>query len=228
MMKATYLGHSTVELDLNGVRVLFDPYITPNELAKSIRIEDIKPDYIFLSHCHGDHVADLAKVQKNSNAEVVSIVETGDWVGKQGVSEDRITAMNFGGTISTKFGSAKMVYALHTNGTPDGGYAGVPAGYVLKSNDKSIYFAGDTALTVEMQLLADYQLDWAFLPIGGFFTMDVDDAIKAAGFINCKNIIGIHYDTFPPIKINKEEAIQKFKEAGLNLHLLPIGESIEL
>jgi len=227
-MKATYLGHSTVELNLNGVKVLFDPFITPNELAKHIKIEDIKPEYIFLSHCHGDHVADLAQIQKNSNAEVIAIVETAAWIERQGISEDSITAMNFGGTVATKFGSAKMVYALHTNGTPDGDYAGVPAGYLLKSNSKSIYFAGDTALTLEMQLLADQNLDWAFLPIGGFFTMDVDDAVKAAKLINCQNIIGIHYNTFPPIQINSEEAIQKFKEAGLNLHLLPIGESIDL
>lgn len=227
-MKARYLGHSTIELDLAGTKVLFDPYISPNPLAKHIAVEDIKPDYIFLSHCHGDHVADMTKIQKNSNAQVVSIVETGSWIEKQGVAKDKITAMNFGGKIPTKFGSAKMVYALHTNSTPEGDYAGVPAGYVIKSNDKSIYFAGDTALTLEMQLLADDKLDWAFLPIGGFFTMDVEDAIKAAKFINCKNIVGLHYNTFPPIEIDKNEAIRKFKDASLNLHLLEIGETINL
>src|SRR5690606_32687656 len=176
----------------------------------------------------GDHVADMAKIQKNSNAQVVSIVEAASWVENQGVPGDKITAMNFGGTITTEFGSAKMVYALHTSSTPDGDYAGVPAGYVLKSGNKSIYFAGDTALTLEMQLLADMNLDWAFLPIGGFFTMDVEDAIKAAGLINCKNIIGIHYNTFPPIKVNTEEAIEKFRKAGFNLHLLKVGEKISL
>lgn len=228
MMKATYFGHSTVELDLNGTRVLFDPFITPNGLAKDIKIEEIRPDYIFLSHCHGDHVHDTAEIQKQSNAQVVAIVETGAWVQGQGVPEDKITAMNFGGTLSEGFGTAKMVYALHTNSAPDGSYAGAPAGYVFKSAGKTIYFAGDTALTLEMQLLKDEQIDWAFLPIGGFFTMDVNDAIKAAEFINCKNIIGIHYNTFPPIEIDEAEAIQKFKDAGINLHLLKIGESIDL
>ena len=205
-MKATYYGHSTIALDLAGVQVLFDPYITPNDLAKDIKVDEIKPDYIFLSHCHEDHVADMARIQRNSEAEVISIVETATWVEKQGVASNKITAMNFGGTVKTSFGSAKMVYALHTNGTPEGEYAGVPAGYLLKSNGKSIYFAGDTALTLEMKLLADENLDWAFLPIGGFFTMAVDDAIRAAKFINCYNIIGIHYNTFPPIKVNEEEA----------------------
>lgn len=227
-MKAIYYGHSTIAVQSNGSEILFDPFITPNEKAKHIDIQELKPDYIFLSHCHGDHVADLPAIQKNSNAEVVCIVETGAWVGKQGVSEDKITAMNIGGTIKTSFGTAKMVYALHTNSSPDGNYAGLPAGYVLNTDNKKIYFAGDTALNMEMQLLAEENLDWALLPIGGFFTMDVDDAVKAAKMINCKNIIGIHFNTFPPIAINEEEAIKSFADAGLNLHLLKIGESIDL
>ncbi|HUH19848.1 metal-dependent hydrolase [Albibacterium sp.] len=227
-MEAVYYGHSTVGLNLNNIEVLFDPFITHNKLAAHVDLGALKPDYIFLSHCHGDHVADLVEVQRNGNSQVVSIVESAAWVKKQGIATDKVTGMNFGGTISTDFGSAKMVYALHTNSTPEGGYAGVAAGYVLKSGDKTIYFAGDTALTLEMQLLADQNLDWAFLPIGGFFTMDVEDAIKAAGLINCKNIIGIHYNTFPPIEINTEEAIEKFRKAGFNLHLLKVGEKISL
>lgn len=227
-MKAIFYGHSAVELNGNGTSVLFDPFISPNPNAKHIAILDLEPNYIFLSHCHSDHVADMAAIQKNSDAEVVCIVETGAWVERQGVAAEKVTAMNFGGTIQTSFGNAKIVYALHTNATPEGDYAGVPAGYVLKFGDKNIYFAGDTALTVEMQLLADAQLDWAFLPIGGFYTMDVQDAIKAAKMINCKNIIGIHYNTFPPIAIDNDEAIKRFKDAGLNLHLLNIGEAINL
>ena len=227
-MKAIYYGHSTVELNGKGISVLFDPFITPNEQAKAIDINTLTPNYIFLSHCHGDHVADMAVIQKTSDAEVICIVETGAWVERQGVPSNKVTAMNFGGTVKTSFGSAKMVYALHTNATPEGDYAGVPVGYVLKFGDKIIYFAGDTALTVEMTLLAEMQLDWAFLPIGGFYTMDVEDAIKAAKMINCKNIIGVHYNTFPPISIDNNEAIKRFNEAGLNLHLLKIGEEIEL
>ncbi|MFB5945561.1 metal-dependent hydrolase [Albibacterium profundi] len=227
-MKATYFGHSTVHLDLNGTRILFDPFITPNELAKDIEIGSINPHYIFLSHCHGDHVHDMAQIQQQSDAQVVAIVETGDWVQKQGVPEDKVTAMNFGGTMNGGFGSAKIVYALHTNGAPDGSYAGAPAGYLLKSQGKTIYFAGDTALTLEMQLLKDEQIDWAFLPIGGYFTMDVNDAIQAAKLINCQNIIGIHYNTFPPIKIDEADAQKRFQDVGLNLHLLEIGSSIDL
>lgn len=227
-MKATFYGHASIALDLAGGNVLFDPFITPNEQAKSIDINTLHPDYIILSHAHDDHVADVAAIQKNTDATVIAVVETAAWVSRQGISGDKIIAMNFGGTVKTSFGTAKMVYALHTNSTPDLQYGGVPAGYVIKSGDKKIYFAGDTALTLEMKLLADEQLDWAILPIGDHFTMGVADAIKAAGFINCKNIIGIHYNTFPPIQIDEEEAKQKFAAAGLNLHLLAIGESIAL
>lgn len=227
-MEATFFGHATIALDLAGASVLFDPFITPNELAKEVDINTLKPDYIMLSHAHGDHVADVAAIQKNADATVIAVVETAAWVSRQGIPQDKIIEMNFGGTVKTKFGTAKMVYALHTNSTPDQQYGGVPAGYIINSGNKKIYFAGDTALTLEMKLLADEALDWAILPIGDHYTMGVEDAIKAAGFINCKNIIGIHYNTFPPIVIDEEEAKKKFADAGLHLHLLPIGGSISL
>ncbi|MBK1439434.1 metal-dependent hydrolase [Parapedobacter sp. ISTM3] len=227
-MKAIYYGHSSVALHLEGATALFDPFISPNPNARHIDINSLKPDYIILSHAHDDHVADVAAIQKNSGAKVLAVVETAMWASRQDIPESDIVPFNFGGTVQTTFGSVKMVYALHTNIAPDGQYAGVPAGYVLQSGGKKIYFAGDTGLTMEMKLLAHVGLDWAFLPIGGHFTMDVDDAIIASQFINCKNIIGIHYDTFPPITIDREAAKQKFADAGLNLHLLAIGDELVL
>ena len=227
-MRAIYYGHASVQLDLDGASVLFDPFITPNIQAKNIDVPGLHPHYIFLSHAHEDHVADAASIQQQSGAKVVAVVETASWINSQGVPQDHIIDMNFGGTIVTSFGTAKMVYALHTNSTPDGKYGGVPVGYVLKSGGKTIYFAGDTALTMEMKLLADLKLDWAFLPIGGHYTMDVNDAIIAARFINCTQVVGIHYDTFPPIAIDKEEAKAKFAAAGLTLHLPEIGGTVEL
>ena len=227
-MKVNYLGHSCVQLDINGTYVVFDPFITGNPLASHIDIMDIQADYIFLSHAHGDHVADLGVMQKVTQAQVVAIVETAEWAESIGVPKDKITGINFGGTIQTAFGSVKMVYALHTNSTPDGGYGGLPAGYLLEADGKRVYFAGDTALTLEMQLLADKPIDVAFLPIGGHFTMDVEDAIKAANLINCKHIIGIHYDTFPPIKIDQKQALAQFQAAGITLQLLAIGKQVAL
>src|SRR5690554_3698699 len=227
-MEAIYYGHSSVGISLEGATLLFDPFIRPNGLAAHIDVSKIKPDYIFLSHCHEDHVADLAEIQRNSGAVVVAIVETAAWVEKQGIPADKIVALNFGGTFSASFGTAKMVYALHTNSTPEGNYAGAPAGFLIKAAGTTLYFAGDTALTTEMQLLGSSAIDWAFLPVGGHYTMDVDDAILASNLINCTEVIGIHYDTFPPIQIDHELAKRKFKEAGKSLHLLDIGEPFSL
>ncbi|WP_262246745.1 metal-dependent hydrolase [Parapedobacter soli] len=227
-MKAVYYGHSCVELQVGGTTILFDPFISPNPKAAHIDIGQLKPDYILLSHGHEDHVADVAAIQQGSKAKVLAVVETAAWVGRQNVPQEDIIAFNFGGTIQTDFGTVKMVYALHTNGTPDGQYGGQPAGYVLQTGGKKIYFAGDTALTLEMKLLEPLGLDWAFLPIGGHYTMDVDDAVTASRFINCTDIVGIHYNTFPPITIDKEAAKGKFAAAGRTLHLPDIGEALEL
>jgi len=227
-MEVTYYGQSCVVFGFNDAKVLLDPFIRYNSLAKDIDINLLKPDYIFLTHCHQDHVADMKYIQSNSGATVAAIVETAAWVRKQGVPDDKVIEFNFGGTLSLPFGKAKMVYALHTNSTPEGEYAGVAVGYVFFVDGKKIYFAGDTALTLEMKLLEDLQLDWAFLPIGGHYTMDVDDAIKAAKLVNCKNIIGIHYNTFPPIHIDTEEAKRKFEANGLQLYLPQVGESVAL
>ena len=225
-MKITFYGHSSVEIETGGKTLLFDPFISPNPLAKDIDINTLKPDYILLSHGHGDHVADVVPIQKNSDATVICIADIGNWLTKQGIQ--KMHGMNFGGGFDFDFGRVKMVYALHSSSMPDGSYGGNPAGYVIYSEGKKIYFAGDTALTYDMKLLADENLDWAILPIGDNYTMGADDAIKACGFINCKNVIGVHYDTFPQIKINKEEVKEKFIKVGLNLKLPAIGESITL
>ncbi|QBQ42186.1 metal-dependent hydrolase [Sphingobacterium psychroaquaticum] len=228
MVQVTYYGQSCVEFDFDGVKVLLDPFIRGNALAESVDVGSLRPDYIFLSHGHGDHVADMYEIQKNSDATVVSIVETAAWVRRQGVPEEKVIEYNFGGILELPFGKVKMVYALHTNSTPDGQYGGFPVGYVFFIGDKKIYFAGDTGLTMEMKLLEDLALDWSLLPIGGHYTMGVTDAIKAAGFVNCKNIIGIHYNTFPPIAIDTAAAKVDFSQAGLTLHLPAVGETMVL
>ncbi|QQL49741.1 metal-dependent hydrolase [Mucilaginibacter ginkgonis] len=225
-MKAIYYGQSTVELETDGIKILFDPFITPNELAKHIDVSTITPHYILLSHGHGDHVADLVAIQKQSGAKVVCIAEIATWLGKQGIEAH---GMNIGGSFNFDFGRVKMVNAIHSSSMPDGSYGGNPAGFVIYSNEgKNIYFAGDTALTYDMKLLEDENLHWSILPIGDNYTMGIDDAIKAADFVNCKNVMGVHYDSFPVIKIDKEQAHSKFIKAGLNLQLPDIGTSLEL
>ncbi|HZY36883.1 MAG TPA: metal-dependent hydrolase [Mucilaginibacter sp.] len=225
-MKITYFGHACFQIETAGKTLLFDPFISHNALAKSIDINTLKPDYILLSHGHADHMADLEPIQKNSGAQVICIADIAGWLGNKGITN--VHAMNFGGGFNFDFGRVKMVYALHSSSMPDGAYGGNPAGYMISSEGKKIYFAGDTALTLDMKLLADENLDIAILPIGDNYTMGADDAIKACGFINCKNVIGMHYDTFPVIVIDKAEAKQKFEKAGINLTLLEIGAGMNL
>lgn len=225
-MKFTFYGHACFELETGGKKLLFDPFITHNELAKHIDVNSLKPDYILLSHGHADHVADLFTIHKNSGAKVICIAEIAGWLGGKGIADAH--GMNMGGGFNFDFGRVKMVSAIHSSSMPDGSYGGNPAGYVIYAEGKKVYFAGDTALTYDMKLLAGENLDWAILPIGDNYTMGADEAIAAAGFINCRNVIGVHYDTFPPIRINKAEAAEKFKKAGLNLQLPPIGGSLEL
>jgi L-ascorbate metabolism protein UlaG (beta-lactamase superfamily) len=225
-MKVTYYGQSTIEIEAAGKKLLFDPFITHNELAKHIDVTSLKPDYILVSHGHGDHVADLVTVQKQSGAKVICIAEIAGWLGNQGI--DNVHGMNIGGGFNFDFGRVKMVNAIHSSALPDGSNGGNPAGFVIYAEGQAIYFAGDTALTYDMKLLEDENLNWAFLPLGDNYTMGADDAIKASAFINCKNIIGIHYDSFPVIKIDKGEVAEKFLKAGLNLKLPAIGETLEL
>lgn len=225
-MKVTYYGHATILLETEKAKLLFDPFISPNELAKDIDIDSIKPDYILLTHGHVDHVADVFTIQKNSDATVICIAEIQGWLGNNDV--DKTHGMNIGGSFNFDFGRVKMVNAIHSSSMPDGSYGGNPAGYVIYADGKTIYIAGDTALTYDMKLLEDENLDTAFLPIGDNYTMGVDDVVKAAGFINCKNIIGVHFDTFPPIKLDHETAKAKFAAAGLNFTLPEIGQVIDL
>ncbi len=137
--------------------------------------------------------------------------------------------MNVGGKYKFDFGNVKCVAAAHSSSLPDGAYAGNPMGFVIESNQGNFYFAGDTALSYDMKLIGDYRtINFAFLPIGDNFTMGVDNAIIAADFIKCRKIIGMHYDTFDPIKIDKKEATKKFTQAGNELILFNVGESKSL
>lgn len=225
-MKYTYYGQSCFLIEADGKKFLFDPFITHNPLAKHIDIKSIEADYILVSHGHGDHIADLVEIANQTNALVIAIAEVADWAGKQGIKN--VHGMNFG-SQNFDFGKLRMVWATHSAALPDGTCGGNPAGYVLKLENKTIYFAGDTALTMEMKLLAElYNLDYAILPIGGNYTMDVDDAIIATKYIDCDTVIGVHYNTFPVIEIDTEEALAKFKRENKVLLLPEIGETIEL
>lgn len=227
MTAITYYGHSTFLVEINNKKILFDPYITPNELAEKIDLEPIVADYILVSHGHGDHVADVEAIANKNDATVVANFEIASWFEAKGLKNTH--PMNHGGSKAFDFGKVKFVNAIHSSTLPDGGSGGQPGGFVVQSDEATFYFAGDTALTYDMKLIAEeFTLDFAFLPIGDNFTMGIEDAIKAAGFVGTKKLIGMHYDTFPYIKIDKEAAIKAANKQGVELIMFNIGEKITL
>jgi L-ascorbate metabolism protein UlaG (beta-lactamase superfamily) len=226
-MKLTYYGHSCFLIEVNNKKILFDPFISPNELAKDIDINQIQCDYIAVSHGHFDHIADAVTIAKNTNATIICAYELYEWFQKQGLTNFR--PMNTGGKWTSDFGTVKCVAAVHSSCLPDGTYGANPMGFVFNTNDGDFYYSGDSALTLDMQLIPRWaKLKFAVLPIGDNFTMDIDDAIAAADFAQCNKVIGVHYDTFGFIKINHEEAIAQFAKAGKELILLNIGQEISI
>ena len=226
-MQFTYYGQSCFSVKAGGKTLLFDPFITGNPLAKHIDVDSIDADYILVSHGHGDHTEDLVRIAKRTNATVVAAYEITEWVMKQGVS--KVHPMNFGGKKQFDFGTVKYVQAMHSSVLPDGTYGGNPGGFVVMTEGGNFYYSGDTSLMLDMQLITRYaKLDFAVLPVGDNFTMDVEDAIIAAEFIQCGKIVGVHFDTFPYIEINHEASIKQFKNAGLELILPKIGETFNV
>jgi len=226
VMEFTYYGHACFLVKAGGIKFLFDPFITGNELAKDVDINSIEADYILVSHGHGDHVGDLMAIAKRTGAAVVGAFEVTNWVQRQGY--DRVHPMNFG-SFRFDFGRVSFVPAWHSSALPDGTYGGNPGGFVVSTEAGSFYYSGDTCLMMDMQLIPRYaKPDFAILPVGGNFTMDAADAITAAEFIKCNKIIGVHFDTFPPIRIDQEAAQEQFRAAGKELILPEIGATISL
>ncbi len=225
-MTFTFYGHACFAVEISGKKLLFDPFISGNSLAKDIDVNTIEADYILVSHGHGDHVADLLSIAKRTGAMVISNAEIADWVVQQG--HDRVHPMNFGAR-EFDFGKVHLVPAMHSSGLPGGSYGGNPGGFVVRTSSINFYYSGDTCLTMDMKLIPRYAVvDVAIMPIGGNFTMDAEEAVIASDFIACDKVIGVHYDTFGYIVIDKEKATQLFKDAGKELLLPGIGTTIEI
>ncbi len=225
-MKITYYGHSCFSLEIKGVNILFDPFIRANPLAGNINVEAIKPDLILISHGHWDHIADAIEIAQRSGAQVIANFEVITWLKNQGI--ENIHPMNTGGSWKFEWGKIKYTYALHSSSMPDGAYGGIPGGFIVATDEGNFFYSGDTALSLDFQLIGnEIALDLCALPIGDNFTMGINDAITCADFIVCDKVIGLHYDTFPPIKVNHEQAKAAFAEADKELILMSIGDTLE-
>ncbi len=226
-MEFTFYGHACFSVKVGGKTLLFDPFITPNEKAKHIDVYAIEADYILVSHGHEDHVADVESIAKRTGAKIVSNFEIVSWFQNKGLENGH--PMNFGGSWNFDFGKVKYVKAEHSSVMPDGAYGGNPGGFIITTEEGNFYYAGDTALHLDMKLTGEYQkLDFAVLPIGDNFTMGIEDAVIASDFIKCNKVVGIHFDTFGFIEIDHEAAIKQFADNGKELILVEIGQTINI
>jgi L-ascorbate metabolism protein UlaG (beta-lactamase superfamily) len=222
-MKLTYYGHSCFSVITEGRTLLFDPFISPNPLAGGINPDEVAADYILISHGHEDHLADVERIAKRTGALLISNFEIITWFGKQGLTNGH--PLNHGGGWTFDFGRVKYVNAVHSSMLPDGSNGGNPGGFVVETNDARFYYSGDTALTLDMKLIGEStKLDFAVLCVGDNFTMGVEDALRAAEFVQCDRVLGVHFDTFPPIKIDRDKAVETFKRGGKELILLNPGD----
>jgi L-ascorbate metabolism protein UlaG (beta-lactamase superfamily) len=226
-MKVSFHGHSIVKIESNGKTILIDPFITGNELT-DLKADEQNPDFIILTHGHGDHVGDTVDIAKRSGALVIAVNELALYLQHQGVNAH---PMHIGGSRDFEFGKLKFTQAFHGSGIQqeDGTflYMGMPAGLLVMNEGKTVYHAGDTGLFSDMKLIGElHPIDLAFLPIGDNFTMGPEDALVAAGFLKARIVVPIHYDTFPPIKQDPKAFAANVKE-GTGKVMKP-GDMIEL
>lgn len=225
-MKLTYLGHSAILIEKDNFKGIIDPFINGNSLC-TLAVNDLHSiTHIFVTHGHGDHLGDTVEIAEKNNSLVIANAEICKYLSKFNV---RTHAMHIGGRTKFDFGIVKMTNAVHGSGISEGKnmiYGGNPGGFVIEIDGKKIYHAGDTGLTLDMKLLENEKIDVAFLPIGGNYTMDIYDAVKAVDFIKSEKVVPIHYNTFSHIEANPQEF--KRKVISSEVIILEVNESINI
>ena len=224
--KYTFLGHGVHQIETDGKTLLIDPFLTNNPQA-AISADEANPDFIFVSHGHGDHVGDTVEIAKRTGAPVIANAEIAGWLGKQGVGAH---GQHIGGGYNHPFGYLKLTIAFHGSGLPDGSNGGNPAGmHLTTKSGKKIYIACDTGLFSDMALYGEGGLDLAVLPIGDNYTMGPDDALKAVKLLKPKHVVPCHYNTWPPIAQDADAwAARVHAETDAKVHVLKPGESLEV
>ena len=224
----TWYGHATwLIADDSGNKILLDPFISANPSAP-VKVDDVEVGTVLISHGHEDHVADAAAVTNKNDATLVASYEIANWFSSNHNVKNTI-GMNIGGTAKLDFGSVKMTHAIHSSQLPDGSYGGNPGGFVVSIGGKNIYFACDTALFSDMQLIGKPGIDLAVLPIGDLFTMGVEDSIAAIEFIIPKQVLPSHYNTWPPIEQDADSWAKSVSErTSASPVVLQPGQSHEL
>jgi len=220
-MKIRFLGHASFLLDDGRSRLLTDPYLSGNPDA-AVSPDEVQADYIFVSHGHGDHVGDTESIARRCGAVVIANVDLlRPLFGGKGI---KTMGGNFGGWEELPFGRLKLVSAIHGSGVA----GALASGAVIEMGGKKIYFAGDTALCADMMFLKEEDIDLALLPIGDFYTMGPEDAVRACKLICPKLVVPMHYNTFPVIAQDPEYFRTLCREAGFECRVMEIGGELEL
>lgn len=229
-MNIIYHGHSCVQIEVGGKSLIIDPFISGNPAAVT-KPEEIKTDAVLLTHAHMDHILDAAPIAISNNVPVVASVELASYIGWKGAET---IGMNIGGTVDLGFAKATMIHAFHSSGiTLDDEqrilYGGMPAGFIIEAEGKTILHSGDTGLFSDMKMFGElYDIDLAILPIGGHFTMGPEHARIAAKWLGAKRVLPVHFNTFPPIRQDAEAFVNALNEDGIAGTVLAYGEQLEL
>lgn len=225
-MKLRYFSHSAFQVTTaSGKKILIDPYLDDNPTSP-VKSDDVSADFIILTHAHGDHIGDTFKIAKRCNSTVIAVNELANYCKSKGVEAHN---MHIGGGYDFDFGRVKFTIAHHGSQTPDGQYAGEPAGVLLTADGLTLYHTGDTGLFYDMKLIGEMnKIDYMLVPIGDNFTMGIADAVKAVEFANPDTVIPIHYKTFPVINTEPGDFKDRIEAKGKKCRILEFGEEIDL
>lgn len=220
-MKLRYLGHSAFEMETGNHKILVDPFLVQCPDYDSTGVTDI-----FVTHGHADHLGKAPQIAMKNGAVVTAVFELAKYCSRYGIN---VNGISLGGWINYDWGRAIALPAFHSSSTDDGTYTGCPVGYLFEIEGKRIFHAGDTCLNSEMKILKEvYKPDVAILPVGGQFTMDVQNAVVAADWIGAQTVIPMHYNTFPQINADIEVFKTAIEKIGKTPKVLKIEEVMEI
>lgn len=228
-LSITWLGHSTfIIVTPGGKRIVTDPWLEHNPMCPPDRKRITAADMILVSHGHSDHTGDVVAVSRATSAPILAIYELALWFERKGLQN--VQGMGIGGTVTIDGIEVTMVSAVHSSSTVENDntvYLGEPAGFVVRmENDQVFYFAGDTAVFGDMRLIAEmYHPEIAFLPIGGHFTMDPDGAAVACRLLGVRQVVPMHYGTFPVLTGTPERLKHLVEVHGIDVLVLKPGET---
>ena len=229
MPKLTFLGHDAFLLEQDSYRLIIDPFLSGNPSAKT-KSGSIQVQYVLLTHAHGDHFGDAVAIAQANEALIIAPNELAVYCSNIGLKSH---PMHIGGSHVFPFGRVKLTIAHHGSGLDLGGealtYMGNPCGFLITLGGKTIYHAGDTGLFLDMKLIGELDaIDVALLPIGDNFTMGIDDAVRAAEFLQAKLVVPMHYNTFGVIQVDAKAFVDKMKAKGLQTRIMAVGEGLQV